>query len=65
MIFGLDKCKTCSIIKGKVQIQEGFTIEEGERIESLEQEKHYKYLGLYQNPQVNQKDRKEELKAKF
>ncbi|KAI5743538.1 hypothetical protein M8J77_019336 [Diaphorina citri] len=58
MTFGLDKCKTCSIIKGKIQEQEGFTLEEGEKIEALEQEEDYKYLGLYQNPLINHKERK-------
>ncbi|KAL1454659.1 hypothetical protein WDU94_010873, partial [Cyamophila willieti] len=65
MTFGLDKCKTCCIIKGKVQEEEGYALDEGENIESLEEEENYKYLGLYQNPLILQKDRKEEIKTKF
>lgn len=65
MTFGHDKCKTCCIIKGKVQEDEGYELEEDENIESLEKEENYKYLGLYQNPLILQKDRKEEIKTKF
>jgi hypothetical protein len=47
MSFGLDKCRTISINKGNLQ-EEGYTIQDGQQIETMAEDEIYKYLGMKQ-----------------
>ena len=45
MQFGIDKCVTLGLQRGKVVKSEGIDLQVGKKIESLEEDQSYKYLG--------------------
>jgi hypothetical protein len=50
MNFRIDKCKTCSIKKGKLTKHEGFQLASEQIIQGMNTNEHYKYLGFIQTP---------------
>jgi hypothetical protein len=53
MNFGIDKCKTCSIEKGKLRKQEGFQSTSEQIIQGMNTNECYKYLGFIQTPIID------------
>ena len=65
MEFGLDKCSKCTIGKGKkVEIQ-NLDLEDGTKIEDLEAETTYKYLGIEENSNIEHKLMRKKIQAKY
>ncbi|KAL0878572.1 hypothetical protein ABMA27_003656 [Loxostege sticticalis] len=64
MQFGIDKCKTHSVERGKIQ-HNPYSLETGEQITTMDEIDTYKYLGFHQSRQIQQKQTKLELKTKF
>ncbi|CAB3245221.1 unnamed protein product [Arctia plantaginis] len=64
MQFGVDKCKTHSINRGKTEYN-FYTLGTGEQIEPMDEHTTYKYLGFRQSRQIQQKQTKLELTQKF
>ncbi|CAB3233677.1 unnamed protein product [Arctia plantaginis] len=64
MQFGVDKCKTHSINRGKTEYN-FYTLDTGEQIEPMDEHTTYKYLGFRQSRQIQQKQTKLELTQKF
>ena len=52
MKFGLDKCATVSLEKGKFKKREGFDLQDMS-IRTLEENETYKYLGIEENNQID------------
>lgn len=64
MKFGVDKCRSNSIVKGKWHKDEGFRMLQrsgGGLITPMERDESYKYLGFLQSQGINQKQVKAEL----
>ena len=64
MQFGIDKCNTITIIKGKVSPSENFTLSNGEVLRSLEPRQQYKYLGFNER-QATDKEAKSLKKREY
>ena len=66
MEFGIEKCKTIHIQKGKVQSEnEGFHLDEHNIIANLSQEENYKYLGFLQLKGIQESELKKMLRENF
>lgn len=66
MKFGLDKCKTSAMVKGKWVQHEGYEMNDGEEhIKGMESKDTYKYLGYQQARGIEQTTGKKELIAKY
>jgi hypothetical protein len=64
MKFGLNKCKTQRIIRGKHQ-DEGFQLEDGSFFEAMTVDDTYKYLGCEQGRRIEDGIIKERLVKEF
>lgn len=64
MQFGLDKCRTQSIHLGKREFG-GIELDDGSRIESLQEGDTYKYLGFLQSRYINHTDTKTQITQKY
>jgi hypothetical protein len=64
MKFGLNKCKTQRIIKGKYYL-EGFQLEDGNSFEAMGEDDTYKYLGCEQSRKIEDTVIRERLKKEF
>ena len=65
MEFGIEKCKTLHVEKGKwVQSAEAESLN-GELLDVLQENETYKYLGFQQNTRIDHSATKEQLKTKF
>jgi hypothetical protein len=53
MNFGIDKCKICSIEKGKLTKHEGFQLASEQIIQGMNTNERYKYLGFIQTPIID------------
>jgi hypothetical protein len=51
MSFGIEKCKTLSIAKGKLEMK-NFTTEDEDTMEAMNEDDIYKYLGHMQTKQI-------------
>ena len=50
LFWGLDKCATINIVRGKLQInEESVSITDTEELKILDTDDHYKFLGKYEN----------------
>ena len=58
MKFGLDKCATVSIEKGKLKKKEGIDLQEY-TIRALEEGQSYKYLGVEETNQIEHEKNEE------
>jgi len=52
MLFGIEKCKTLCIAKGKLQ-KRIFTTEDNDTMEAMNEDDMYRYLGHMQAKQIN------------
>ena len=64
MSFGLDKCRTISVKRG-IQQSVGFTLEDGQTVDPLNEEETYKYLGVQQALSIEHKTMKQLTTKKF
>lgn len=65
MEFGIEKCATTEIKKGKVANGKDINIKEGIVIRSLKTEEFYKYLGMDEKSGIKDKDMKEKVKREY
>jgi hypothetical protein len=64
MSFGIEKCKTLSIAKGKIEIKNFKTEDEG-TIEAMNEDDIYKYLGQMQTKQIKHAQMKRQLGEEY
>ena len=64
MEFGIKKCGTVTMKRGKLIKSSGNQLSNGETIKEVD-EIGYKYLGILEWDQVNEKEMKEVLKAGY
>ncbi|XP_050302196.1 uncharacterized protein LOC126740283 [Anthonomus grandis grandis] len=64
MQFGLDKCRTLNIIRGKIQPGE-YQMQNVQTIEAMGEHEIYKYLGMKQSQTIEQQTMKCELTNEF
>jgi hypothetical protein len=60
MTFGIEKCKTLSIVKRKVELR-NFTTEEEDTMIAMKEEDIYKCLGHMQTKQIKHAQMKQQL----
>jgi hypothetical protein len=60
MTFGVEKCKTLSIVKRKLELR-NFTTEEEDTMVAMKEEDIYKYLGHMQTKQIRHAQMKQQL----
>jgi hypothetical protein len=65
MNFGIDKCKTCSIEKGKLTKHEGFQLASEQIIKGMNTNECYKYLGFIQTPIIDHRTIKSTIIQKY
>lgn len=65
MRFGLDKCATIHIKRGKLTESADITLADGSEIRNLGAETSYKYLGIQQTYELKQKDNKEQAEKEL
>jgi hypothetical protein len=65
MEFGIDKCKTLNINKGKMRQFEGFRLHNDDLISAMEEGDVYKYLGFAQSSKIDNSDVKMRMKNVF
>ena len=64
MKFGLNKCRTINIVRGKLQ-EGGFEMQNGQNIAAMEAQETYKYLGMKQAQRIEQQTMKQEFTKEF
>jgi hypothetical protein len=65
MKFGIDKCRTNAMIRGKWEDQEGHKTKDELEIKGMDAYELYKYLGYLQSKGIDHKVTKQQLTAKF
>ena len=65
MEFGLEKCATLTIHKGKATHAEGLTLSNNNTIKGLSLEESYKYLGVQQAEDVKHRQVKKQTSAEY
>ena len=65
MQFGIDKCVTIVVKRGKVITSDGIILPDENRIKSMNEDCSYKYLGVLESDQVKQKEIKEKLSDEY
>jgi hypothetical protein len=60
MVFGVEKCKTLSIAKGKLEMR-NFTTGDDDTMEAMNEEDIYRYFGHMQSKQVKHAQMKHKL----
>ena len=65
MEFGLEKCATLTIHKGKATHTEGLTLSNNNTIKGLSLEESYKYLGVLQAEDVKHRQVKKQTSAEY
>ena len=64
MVFGIEKCKTLCIAKGKIQMR-NFTTEDDDTMEAKNEDDMYRYLDHMQDKQIKQVWMKQKLGEKY
>ena len=64
MELGIDKCKMQSIRRGKKE-NNTYELKTGEKIEEIDNDNGYRYLGYQQTRQIHQRETKIEINQKF
>jgi hypothetical protein len=60
MVFGIEKCKTLSIAKGRLEMR-NFTTEYADTMEAMNEDDVHRYLGNVQSKQINHIQTKQKL----
>ena len=61
MEFGIEKCAVLVLKRGKVVKSEGIKLPDNKKMRPLEENEGYKYLGILQADQIEQKEMKEKV----
>ena len=64
MEFGLDKCATINISKGKLEDAKSIPLPSGNQIESIDEE-GYKYLGILETDNILHKEMKSKVSTEY
>ena len=64
MVFGIEKCKTLSIAKGKLEMR-NFTKEDDDTMEAMNKDEIYRYLGHMQSKQIKHAKMKQKLVEEY
>jgi len=64
MVFGIEKCKTLSIAKGKLEMR-NFTTEDDDTMETMNKDDIYRYLGHMQSKQIKHTQMKQKLGKEY
>jgi len=64
MIFGIEKCKTLSIAKGKLETR-NFTTEDDDTVEAMKEDDICRYLGHMQSKQIKHAQMKQKLGKEY
>jgi hypothetical protein len=64
MVFGIEKCKTLSIAKGKLEIR-NFTTEDAHTMEAMDEDDVYRYLGHMKSKQISHTQMKQKLGEEY
>jgi hypothetical protein len=64
MTFGIEKCKTLSIVKRKTELR-NFTTEKGDTVTAMKEGDIYKYLGHMQTKQIKHAQMKQQLGGEY
>lgn len=64
MVFGIDKCKTLTVKRGNIE-KNRYKLISGEIIEAMDLNNSYKYLGMQQARQIEQKNIKLDISKEF
>ena len=65
MEFGTEKCATIEMKKGKVTRGGDFALLDGVEIQSLKTQEFYKYLGMNENNEINDRVMKEKVRREY
>ncbi|XP_044760262.1 uncharacterized protein LOC123317718 [Coccinella septempunctata] len=65
MKFGLDKCATVAVMRGKLEREENMVLIDGQVIPALGAEERYKYLGVQETYEIRQRENKEEVEREL
>ena len=60
MVFGIEKCKTLCIAKGKLEMR-NFTTEDDDTMDDMNEDDTYRYLGHMQAKQIKRVRMKQKL----
>ena len=52
MVFGIEKCKTLSIAKGKLKMRNFITDDDDDTMEAMNKDEIYRFLGHMQSKQI-------------
>ena len=63
--FGIDKCATLVLKRGKITKFDGISLPDGRVMKGLIEGASYKYLGILQADQIRYTDMKEKVKAEY
>jgi len=64
MVFGIEKCKTLSIAKGKLEMRNCIT-EDADTMEAMNEDDIYRYMGHRQSKQITHKQMKQKLGKEY
>ena len=64
MVFGVEKCKTLCIAKGKLEMR-NFTTEDDDTMEAMNEDNRYRYLGHMQAKQIKHAQMKQKLREEY
>jgi hypothetical protein len=64
MVFGIEKCKTLSIAKGKLEMR-NCTTEDADTMEAMHEDDIYRYMGHMQSKQITHKQMKQKLGEEY
>jgi len=61
MVFGIEKCKTLSIAKGKLKMRNFITDDDDDTMEAMNKDEIYRFLGHMQSKQIKHAQMKQKL----
>ena len=64
MVFGVEKCKTLSTAKGKLEMR-NFTTEDDDTMEAMNEDDIYRYLGHMLTKQIKHAQMKQKLGEEY
>ena len=65
MTFGIEKCAMVEMKRGKLIDSDGLDLPEGQKIDSLQDEEAYKYLGVLENDKIKSTEMKDILRQEY
>ena len=65
MEFGLEKCASLVMKKGKVVVYDGITLPDDKMIKNLQEDESYKYLGVQELDNIKSSEMKERVSKEY